>query len=70
MIDHLRSFKSKEVVMARKFMKQAVGAGVLGFILANHYDFPPAQMTVALLCLSLCLAWLWRRFGSELKSSP
>jgi ABC-type Mn2+/Zn2+ transport system permease subunit len=35
-------------------------AGVLGFMLANHYDFPPAQMTVALLCLWLCLAWLWR----------
>lgn len=45
----------------------SLGAGVLGFILANHYDFPPAQMTVALLCLFLCLAWVWRRFGNGLK---
>ena len=35
-------------------------AGILGFMLANHYDFPPAQMTVALLCLWLCLVWSWR----------
>jgi len=48
----------------------SLGAGVLGFILANHYDFPPAQMTVALLCLCLFLAWLWRRFRNELKKSP
>jgi ABC-type Mn2+/Zn2+ transport system permease subunit len=40
----------------------SLGAGVLGFILANHYDFPPAQMTVALLCLILCIAWILRRF--------
>ena len=38
-------------------------SGVLGFILANHYDFPPAQMTVALLCLCLGLAWVWRGLG-------
>jgi ABC-type Mn2+/Zn2+ transport system permease subunit len=38
----------------------ALASGVLGFILANHYDFPPAQMTVALLSLWLCLAWGWR----------
>jgi zinc/manganese transport system permease protein len=43
----------------------SLGAGVLGFILANHYDFPPAQMTVALLCLGLCLAWVWRRFRKD-----
>jgi ABC-type Mn2+/Zn2+ transport system permease subunit len=35
--------------------------GVLGFILANHYDFPPAQMAVALLCLVLGVIWTWRR---------
>jgi ABC-type Mn2+/Zn2+ transport system permease subunit len=40
----------------------SLGAGVLGFILANHYDFPPAQMTVALLCLILGIAWILRRF--------
>jgi zinc/manganese transport system permease protein len=37
-------------------------SGVLGFMMANHYDFPPAQMAVALLCLFLCLAWILRRF--------
>jgi zinc transport system permease protein len=31
----------------------AVGVATVGFVLANHYDDPPAQMTVALLCL-LC----------------
>jgi hypothetical protein len=29
-------------------------------VLANYYD-PPAQMTVALLCLLLAVAWLGRR---------
>lgn len=27
----------------------AVSVGTLGFVLANHYDYPPAQMTVVLL---------------------
>lgn len=35
----------------------ALGTGAVGFILANHYDYPPAQMTVALLCVLLALAW-------------
>ncbi len=39
----------------------AVGTGALGFVLANHYDFPPAQMTIALLSLLLTIAWLIRR---------
>lgn len=39
----------------------AVGTGVVGFVLANHYDYPPAQMTVALLSLLLTLAWLFHR---------
>jgi ABC-type Mn2+/Zn2+ transport system permease subunit len=30
----------------------ALGAGALGFVAANHYDYPPAQMTVALLSLA------------------
>ncbi len=38
----------------------AVSTGVMGFVLANHYDDPPAQMTVALLCLLLTIAWLIR----------
>jgi len=39
----------------------AVGTGAVGFVLANHYDFPPAQMTVALLSLLLMVAWLLPR---------
>ncbi len=39
----------------------AVGTGTAGFVLANHYDFPPAQMTIALLSIVLTIAWLIRR---------
>lgn len=39
----------------------AVTTGAIGFMLANHYDYPPAQMTVALLSLLLTTAWLVRR---------
>jgi ABC-type Mn2+/Zn2+ transport system permease subunit len=39
----------------------AVGAGVVGFILANQYDYPPGQLTVALLCFLLMIAWFLRR---------
>ncbi len=35
----------------------AVFAAVVGFVLANHFDTPPAHATVALLCLGLALAW-------------
>ncbi|MDZ4339742.1 MAG: iron chelate uptake ABC transporter family permease subunit [candidate division NC10 bacterium] len=35
----------------------ALSAGVAGFVLAHHYDFPPAQMTIALLGFALLLAW-------------
>jgi ABC-type Mn2+/Zn2+ transport system permease subunit len=38
----------------------AVAAGVAGFMAANRYDYPPGQMTVAVLCLALAAAWLWR----------
>lgn len=38
----------------------ALAAGVAGFVLANQYDYPPGQMTVALLCLALIGAWFWR----------
>jgi len=47
----------------------AIGAALVGFILAHHYDFPPAQMTIALLGLILVTAWLIRwlrgRLGGE-----
>jgi ABC-type Mn2+/Zn2+ transport system permease subunit len=39
----------------------AVATGAVGFMLANHYDFPPAQMTVALLSFLLMVAWLLPR---------
>ena len=38
----------------------AVATATISFVLANYYD-PPAQMTVALLCLLLAVAWLGRR---------
>ncbi len=41
----------------------AVGTGVIGFLLANQYDFPPGQMTVALFCLELTGAWIFRKMG-------
>jgi ABC-type Mn2+/Zn2+ transport system permease subunit len=38
----------------------ALGTSVLGFVVANHADFPPGQMTVAFLGLLLAAAWGWR----------
>jgi ABC-type Mn2+/Zn2+ transport system permease subunit len=35
----------------------ALATAAAGFVLANHYDFPPGQMTVALLCALLALGW-------------
>jgi ABC-type Mn2+/Zn2+ transport system permease subunit len=39
----------------------ALGAAVVGFVLANALDTPPAHTTVALLCGALPLAWGARR---------
>ncbi|CBE69033.1 membrane protein of unknown function [Candidatus Methylomirabilis oxygeniifera] len=39
----------------------ALMTGAIAFVLANHYDYPPAPMTVALLSLLLTIAWLFRR---------
>ncbi len=39
----------------------AIGTGAIGFLVANQYDFPPGQMTVALFCLGLTIAWTFRR---------
>jgi ABC-type Mn2+/Zn2+ transport system permease subunit len=39
----------------------AVATGVFGFVLANHLDDPPAQMTVALQSVALAVAWMLRR---------
>jgi zinc transport system permease protein len=37
----------------------ALATNTIGFVLANHYDFPPAQMNVALNGLLLLLAWIY-----------
>jgi zinc transport system permease protein len=39
----------------------ALLVGVIGFVLANGYDFPPGQLTVALSCVLLVLVWFIRR---------
>jgi ABC-type Mn2+/Zn2+ transport system permease subunit len=39
----------------------AVASSAVSFVLANHYDFPPAQIAVALLCACLVAAWSARR---------
>ena len=44
----------------------AVAAAVGGFVIAHHADYPPGQMTVAILCLFLILAWLYRSAVSSL----
>ncbi len=43
----------------------AILAGITGFIFANHYDYPPGQMTVALYCLLLVLVWIFRRLSNK-----
>jgi ABC-type Mn2+/Zn2+ transport system permease subunit len=34
-----------------------IGASAFSFVLANHYDYPPGQTTVALLSVLLMVAW-------------
>jgi ABC-type Mn2+/Zn2+ transport system permease subunit len=41
----------------------AIAVATVGFVLANHYDYPPAQMSVVLLGLILVLAWFARGLG-------
>jgi ABC-type Mn2+/Zn2+ transport system permease subunit len=36
------------------------GTGLVAFVLANHYDFPPGQMATACLCALLAAAWFVR----------
>ena len=38
----------------------SLGTGVVAFILANHYDYPPGQTATACLCVLLACAWLLR----------
>lgn len=41
----------------------AVGTAATGFMIANHHDYPPAQVTVALLCWLLAMVWILRWLG-------
>jgi zinc/manganese transport system permease protein len=43
----------------------ALAAAISAFVLAHHYDLPPAQFTVALLCAALCIAWAWSHLGQR-----
>jgi len=38
----------------------ALATGIAGFVLANHFDDPPGQMTVALQSVALAAAWVVR----------
>lgn len=38
--------------------------GVASFVLANHWDQPPGQLTVALLCAVVAVTTLWKRLVS------
>lgn len=38
-----------------------VAGAFAAFVLANHYDYPPGQTAVALLCALLAVAWAFRR---------
>lgn len=38
----------------------SLATGVIAFVLANHYDFPPGQTAAACLCALLAGAWLLR----------
>ena len=45
------------------FLKAPLFALVLAFLgnfLANYYDFPPAQLTIGLMCLALLFSWFYR----------
>ncbi|MGH8467657.1 MAG: metal ABC transporter permease [Gammaproteobacteria bacterium] len=44
----------------------ARAAAVGGFVIAHHADYPPGQMTVAILCLFLTLTWLYQSTVSSL----
>jgi ABC-type Mn2+/Zn2+ transport system permease subunit len=41
----------------------ALGASTAAFVLANHYDYPPGQVAVALLGGTLAAVWMLRSLG-------
>lgn len=48
----------------------ALATAVSGFVLANHFDFPPGQMSVATLAGLLPLAWLVRGTMARVGGNP
>ena len=42
-----------------------VATAVAGFVVANHYDYPPGQMTVVLLCIALVATWAGPQLRKE-----
>jgi ABC-type Mn2+/Zn2+ transport system permease subunit len=42
----------------------AIGCAVVAFVVAHHWDYPPAQMTVALLCVLALATGVRRRAGA------
>ena len=42
----------------------SLAAGMTGFVLANYWDYPPGQMSVALLSAMVAAAWLVRGAGA------
>lgn len=47
----------------------ALACASVGFVLANHYDFPPAQMVIALLCLAMALVWSLRSLRGSMNEN-
>jgi zinc transport system permease protein len=39
----------------------SITTGIVAFVLANHYDYPPAQLAVGVLCAALAAAWFIAR---------
>lgn len=43
----------------------ALGASIIAFVLANHYDYPPGQTATACLCVLLLVAWFLRSWRTD-----
>lgn len=52
--------------MSLKRLAAGLGTAVAGYVLANYYDYPPAQLTVVLLCLLVAAAWVLHRLVGRL----
>jgi ABC-type Mn2+/Zn2+ transport system permease subunit len=45
-------------------------SSVAAFVIANEYDYPPGQMTVAILSAVVVLAWIVRRARTLAARAP